>query len=124
MAHIKSGAGTRSELPVEPRTNCTLAGLVAYGRLDHREPIKYWLGRKSCTMLAVGATSGGLITIERFSTPERDGWAIYYDGEPCPGGVEILARGVRNMIGAPAVYGSAVSAAILARVVFKIDREQ
>jgi hypothetical protein len=123
MAHIKSSAGTRSELPVEPRTNCVLAGVVAFGEQEKGVPYKFYLGRKSCTMLAVGSTSGGLITIEKFFGVRRDGWAIYYDGEVCAGGHEILARGVRDMVGAPVIYSSAEGAAIMARVVFKIDRE-
>jgi hypothetical protein len=122
MAVIKSSQGTRSEQPVEPRHNTTLAGIVAFGVINHIEPIKYYLGRKSCVMLAAGATTGGLITIERFSTPDRDGWAIYYDGAPCPGGAEILERGVREMTGAPVVYSDAEGAATMARVIFRIDK--
>jgi hypothetical protein len=110
------------EFPVEPRHNTVLAGLMAFGVVDHREPIKYWLGRKSCVMLAAGSTSGGMITIEKFSNKKRDGWAIFYDGQPCPSGHEILARGVRDMVGAPAVYKDETAAAIMARIVFKIDR--
>jgi hypothetical protein len=114
--------GPRDTAPIEPRHNTTLAGLMAFGVIDHRGPQKYWLGRKSCIMLAAGATTGGLITVERFFGIEKDGWAIFYDGEVCPGGAEVLARGVREMTGAPAIYRDEVAAATMARVIFKIDR--
>jgi hypothetical protein len=123
MAHIKSSAGTRSELPALPRTNCTLAGLMAFGEIEKGVPWKFYLGRRSCVMLAVGATSGGLVTIERFHGVKRDGWAVYYDGVVCSMLPEMRTSGVSAQTGAPAVYGSAELAAILARVIFKIDKE-
>jgi hypothetical protein len=69
MANLKSAQGTRSEPPVEPRVNGTLSGVICFGVIEKGLPVKYYLGRRSCTMFAVGAVRGGLITIERFFGP-------------------------------------------------------
>jgi len=114
--------GGRSILP-EPRTNCLLFGLMAYAIIELGKPVKYYLGRKSCVMLACDSDRGGLITIERFWGEFREGWAVFYDGIPCAMDWQMRCVGVVRQSGRPAIYNTVRSAAACAKYAFRIDME-